>query len=249
MRVDVISMVIVAALGSSAQAGLLSPSHYLAFDDPAAGGSISPFAGAPFAYFYLEDFEDGFLDTSGVIGIGGSVVGPGGNTDSVDEDDGAIDGSGTNGRSYFRLTGSAGVAFEFNALILGFLPTHVGIVWTDGLGEVTFRAYDANAILLGSSTATPATALTSGQTDEDTFFGVIHSGGISRVEISNAMGGIEVDHLQYGATASTLVPEPSSIALLCSGILSLIGFRLRRCHSERDVQMRLKPVCRSHNDS
>ena len=211
-------------LCGTARADFLTPSPYLAFDDPAAGSAVSPFAGMSFGYFHLETFEDGFLNTPGVEGVGGSVVGPGDNADSVDEDDGAIDGSGTNGRSYFNLAGATGVRFDFSALLLGGLPTHAGIVWTDGAGTITFSAFDASGTLLGTSSG-PAgpSGSHNGQTDEDTFFGIVHASGISRIEIRNSSGGIEVDHLQYGAP----IPEPETYALLLAG-LGLLGFAARR---------------------
>ncbi|MEO5958033.1 MAG: hypothetical protein ABIR80_02865, partial [Opitutaceae bacterium] len=60
---------------------------------------------------FLENFEDGVLN-GGITQIGGVPQGPGGATDSVDADDGSIDGSGTNGRSWFG-TGSVGIKFTF----------------------------------------------------------------------------------------------------------------------------------------
>lgn len=47
----------------------------------------------------LEDFEDGALDTPGVSSTNGAPRGPSGLTDSVDGDDGSIDGSGNGGHS------------------------------------------------------------------------------------------------------------------------------------------------------
>jgi len=51
-----------------------------------------------------------------------------------------IDGSGLDGDSYFSWSGSAGLTFTFNADVLGSLPTHVDIVWTDGAGTTSFEA-------------------------------------------------------------------------------------------------------------
>ena len=65
----------------------------------------SPFNGYDFDSFYLENFEDGLLNVPGVSASTGSVVGPGGATDSVDGDDGTIDGSGTSGKSYLSTVG------------------------------------------------------------------------------------------------------------------------------------------------
>jgi hypothetical protein len=52
-----------------ARAGLTTPSPYLSFVD-------SPFAGGIYQYFYLEDFEDGALNTPGVSASGGFVLAP-----------------------------------------------------------------------------------------------------------------------------------------------------------------------------
>ena len=222
MRTLVLALALLVCASGAARAQFLAPSPYLSF-------SMSPFAGMSFRYFHLETFEDALFNTPGATGTG-TVVGPGGNTDSVDADDGAIDGSGTNGRAYFRLGNATGasVAFTFDAAILGAFPTHVGIVWTDGSGVVTFSAYDASGTLLGTSTG-PIPGIPgshNGQTSEDTFFGVIHEGGISRIEVRNVLPGtptgIEVDHLQYG-----LVPEPQTYALLLAG-LGLLGFAVGR---------------------
>jgi hypothetical protein len=165
MRVLVLSIMAVLSMTCPLRAAFLTPSHYLAFDDSAAGSSISPFAGLSFQYFHLENFEDGLLNTPGVLGVGGSVIGPGGLTDSVDKDDGTINGSGSGGRSYFSINGAGGVAFVFNPTLLSPLPDHVGIVWTDGANTaVTFTAFDSSGVSLGSSTATPGTGGNNGQT-------------------------------------------------------------------------------------
>src|SRR5438477_7131672 len=116
----------------------LGPTPYLSFAD-------SPFNGGSFSYFYLETFEDHLLNTPGVTGSPGGVTsvvfGPSIH-DSVDADDGVIDGSGLNGDSYFSSNGAGGVTFTFDAGVLGSLPTDAGIVWTDGAGgsQITFQA-------------------------------------------------------------------------------------------------------------
>jgi hypothetical protein len=53
-----------------------------------------------------------------------------------------------------------------------------------------------------------------GTTDEDRFYGVTTTGGISRIVITNSSGGIEVDHLQYGAFQAQPVSEPAILWLL-----------------------------------
>ncbi len=87
-------------------AAAIEPTGYLSFSD-------SPFNGLSFDYFHLDNFEDGSLNTPGVGASSGSVVGPGGLTDSVDGDDGNIDGSGSLGRSFFFGSGPAGITFTF----------------------------------------------------------------------------------------------------------------------------------------
>ena len=117
----------------------------------------------------------------------------------MDGDDGAVNGSGTGGRSFFFGSGSTGITFTFSAAALGGLPTQAGIVWTDGQGTTTFEAFDAAGASMGViGPVTLDDGSISGTTGEDRFFGVTHPGGISAIRISNTSGGIEVDHLQYG---------------------------------------------------
>jgi len=226
-----------------AKAGLIGPSPYLAFDNslPGAGSAISPFAGMSFSYFYLETFEDHLLNTPGVSftappfsGVTSVVFGPNLH-DSVDADDGAIDGSGLLGDSFFSTPGATGIMFHFSAAVLGSLPTHAGIVWTDSLGEITFQAFGPGGSLLGtigpiSQAGVFPDESFNGETAEDRFFGVTNPGGISAIFISNSIGGIEVDHLQYGLAAQqeVVVPEPSSLALFGLSVLSILGFTCRR---------------------
>ncbi len=170
----------------------LGPIPYKSFSD-------SPFNGLRFASFYLEDFEDHVLNTPGVS-ISASNPQPGSNfgslVDSVDADDGVIDGYGR-GESLWA-DGATGLTFTFDAETLGGLPTYAGVVWTDGSGTTRFEAWDAQGNSLGSIEANIADGTFASTTDEDNFFGQINSGGISAIKISNTSGGIEVDHLQYG---------------------------------------------------
>lgn len=209
---------------SSAQ--LLGPSPYLSATD-------SPFNGGTFSYFHLEDFEDHSFNVPGVTASAGGVTsvvfGPSVH-DSVDADDGAIDGSGLNGDSFFSGNGSAGITFTFDASVLGSLPTHAGIVWTDGTNNIVFEAFDAANVSLGTLTGTHADGSFNGETGEDRFYGMINAGGISAIRILNQSGGIEVDHLQYGNAAqrAQVIPEPGTLALLASGLLPLAGMVARR---------------------
>ena len=196
------SLLVAASLASGQT--FLGPSAYLSQADSPFAASIT--AGTTF----LETFESGALTTPGVSASTGSVVAPGGITDSVDGDDGAIDGSGTGGHSFFSGDGATGITFTFDANVLGHLPTQVGIVWTDGSGTTTFEAFGPGGVSLGQiGPVAIADGSISGTTAEDRFFGVINAGGISAIHISNTSGGIEVDHLQYGVFGAAPPPPPT----------------------------------------
>lgn len=129
--------------------------------------------------------------------------------DSVDGDDGAAaDGmcrkaGGLSCESLFYTYGQTGIRIDFNPQAFrGVYPTHVGIVWTDGDGQVSFEAFGADGGLIGvvgpvSQPGFPDSNF-SGGTTEDRFFGVSDPAGISMVRLSNSTGGIEADHVQFG---------------------------------------------------
>lgn len=222
-----------ASAGAVAAPQLLGPSPYLAFDNtlPGAGTAISPFSGHTFTWFHLETFEDHLFNVPGVSadhgGVTSVVFGPSIH-DSVDADDGHIDGSGLQGDDFFSSDGSTGITFTFDKNVLGALPTHAGIVWTDGglKGAVTFKAFGPGGLLVSHGPdASFADASNNGETAEDRFFGVIDPNGISSIFISNTGGGIEVDHLQYGLAAP--VPLPASAWLFGAAFGGLIS-RVRR---------------------
>jgi hypothetical protein len=139
----------------------------------------------------IEDCEDGSVDPR--LLVSAQIIGPGGLTDSVDVDDGTIDGSGTNGHSLF---GSP----PFEVQFFPPLPTSAGLVWTDGgFGtSVTFEAFGPDGLSLGSiGPFTVGDGSNGGDTDEDRFFGVREDGGIARLRITHTSGGIEIDHIQF----------------------------------------------------
>lgn len=194
--------------GSLAGAEIIGPTTYVGLDD----SPLNLFGGA-LAYF--ENFEDGVFNIPGVTASAGSVLGPSGITDSVDEDDGNIDGFGTVGHSFFSANGAAGIHFFFDADVLGQLPTEAGLVWTDGAGTITFRAFDGDGNEIGMVQGNHADGTFGGTTGDDRFYGVIFAGGIGSILVSNSSGGIEVDHLQF------VVPGPSTLALLGLGGLAM----------------------------
>jgi hypothetical protein len=181
-------------------ATLLGPLPYLEVADSPFAADIS--AGS----VVLEDFEDNLLDVPGVTASAGNPYGPSDITDSVDADDGSIDGSGTDGHSFFYDPGDPGITFTFDKPF----PTKAGIVWTDGFDPIIFEAFDEDNLSLGTLTGNHDDDDIHGGTDEDRFYGVVNPTGVSRIVIScNASGGIEVDHLQFGAPVLTLTGAAS----------------------------------------
>lgn len=176
----------VIALGDVRAAEYFGPTPYLsAADTPAAFGPGT---------MRIEDCEDGAIDPRLTFVDTVTLIGPGGNTDSVDADDGVIDGSGSNGRSLFRGTPSITVVFSAP------LPTAAGLVWTDGgsSASVRFEALGADGGSLGvHGPFTLGDGGNMGGTAEDRFFGARDAGGISRLRIWHTTGGIEIDHIQF----------------------------------------------------
>lgn len=204
---------------ANALADPFGPTAYLQASD-------SPFGAIDFGggYFHLENFEDHALNTPGAAGTTGGVAGFALDLlfhDSVDADDGTIDGFGFQGDSWYH--GGANTGFTFSAAVLGNLPTYAGLVWTDGPFEtaVAFTAWGADGVTVVCSIPAGATFGNNshnGETAEDRFLGCSDAGGISRIEASNTLGGdIEVDHLQYGWAPALSVPEPALISLFALG--------------------------------
>lgn len=234
------SLLASALISPSASAVYLGPSPYLSFDSPSAGTSISPFASINFQSFFLEDFEDGALNTLGVnlrefatTNISTAF------SDSVDGDDGVIDGVATGQtRSLFSNFSTSSFTFDFSASALGgVLPTHAGIVWTDIgrnnggtpfpgdiIDNTTFEAFDELGNSLGViGPFSFGDSSISRTTGEDRFLGVINLGGISAISISMpGKNNWEVDHLQYGIAP---VPVPTAFWLFGTGLIGLLGIR------------------------
>ncbi len=218
----------------------LGPTPYLS----AADSPFAEYLDGP--NFFLEDFEDGELNTPGIFEpnipppiIGSSqgvVLLPGNDTDAVDIDTGVINGSGQNGHSYrsnfqlsqptFPATIISILAFSFDSSILGYYPTKFGFVWTDGnenssliINVVDTSGYRERKLL----TASLGNKGRGGGTEEDMFFGVSGNIGIVSVEIESRFVSevlsfefFEIDHLQYGRLP---VPEPSTSCIALTVLL------------------------------
>lgn len=139
------------AIACSAPAGAVS-GVFLLGPCPYLSQTNSPFDLSGLgSTFFLEDFEDRALNVPGVAASSG---GASSNTccpglhDSVDADDGAIDGSGLAGESWFSSTP---IRFTFDAAALGGLPSRAGTVYTDtGVGgSITFEAFGPAGQSLG----------------------------------------------------------------------------------------------------
>ena len=203
-----------------AHGGPVGPTPYLCFDTNAiagCGASDSPFKSIDFSggYFYFEDFEDVLFNTPGVSADGIlSTAYPPFQIDSVDEDDGTINGSGAFTTTYSNGNVSSGpksITFDFDAVALGGFPTHVGLAWTDGLGLTTFEAFDAFDVSQGAIGPVDISDVSiTGETAEDHFLGWIEAQGISRIVVSDDATGLEIDHLQYGREMLA-VPAPESV--------------------------------------
>lgn len=233
-------------LSETCQAGFtfLTPTPYLSAAD-------SPFPVLTDPTFNLEDFENdpGCVPGPGVFCGGGKFDAPGvnlihGSTGagaSVDADDGVIDGSGADGASgtaipifFTPTTEFSAFEIEFDANELGFLPTAVGFVLTDGAGSMSgFTAFDSAGN--SASFETNDLMLDPLTTSDDRFVGVLNPDGIGRIRVSRriiiASGDFaipRIDHLQYGL----FIPEPPT--WLLSGLTAVIlGIRVAASRQRR----------------
>jgi len=221
-----------------AEFDFLGPSPYLSAAD-------SPFPLTSNPSFHLEDFEDdpGCIPGPGSFCGGGKIDAPGvrviygstGHGVSVDADDGSIDGSGADGASataspvYFTPE-STFYAFqiEFDANELGFYPTAVGIVLTDGAGYLSgLTVYDGQGNTANFDTSN--LLLDTSTTSDDRFIGITNPNGISSlimgrtiIAASGDFASPRLDHLQYGL----LVPEPTGAALTYLAFGTIPFFRV-----------------------
>lgn len=180
---------------AESQATTYGPMPYLSQADSPFDQSLTD------SNFWLEDFEDSQLDVPGVSASAGSVRNPGSLTDSVDADDGTIDGDGRLGHSYLvRPQGITQLTFTFDTLALGGLPSEAGLVSTGGEHLLTVDFLDAAGNLI-ARLQDDFTKPQSGETSDDRFLGLTYAGGIRAIRITHPGTGnsaFEIDHLQFG---------------------------------------------------
>lgn len=181
------------------------PASYLSEGDLPAG--FIPDPDCPDCVVGLETFEDGTEDF-GLTFSEGEIIGPdfetglGSLTDSVDGDDGTIDGTGQTGdggSSFFTFGNSI-------TITLPSLMQSAGLVWTDGdpgITSVIFEAFDQDGNSLGTVDAGDiADDSIMGTTAEDSFFGISFGDGVATgvtaIAITNiGPSGLEIDHIQF----------------------------------------------------
>ena len=177
----------------------------------------------------VEDFEDNDTD-SFISFINGQILPPNFGTgtqnltDSVDGDDGTLDGNGNNGYSFFNSGRSIMVTFAEPA-------TKAGLVWTDGdpnSAGVMLEAFDANGLSLGTfEYGDLGDDDITGQTAEDRFLGATSEHGIGSLLVTNLPGGqgIEIDHVSWQLCE---VPEPATGMMMLVGALAGLNCVRRR---------------------
>jgi PEP-CTERM motif len=216
----------VATTGVQAAATFFTPVPYLQ-----AGDNPQPVLAGP---SYLEDFEDGLANTSGLSVSGGIASGRSPFADSVDADDGVIDGSGAQGQSWYSGGALTSVVFSFSATVLGALPTDLSIVFTDtgnrldagplGFGTAFMEVFDGQGVSQGSFQFAFGDGTAFSATAEDRWLGARHAGGIGSVRVGFLESADwEVDHLYYAG----VVPEPGTAALWLAGASALAAWRRR----------------------
>ncbi len=150
--------------------------------------------------FYCETFEDGLVNTPALSLAGGTVRAPASDTDSVDGDDGAIDGLGSAGHSYRCESGGTVSIAIAAAAFGGTYPERLAFAWTDGPAGSTLTL----TITTGANQAFVRTvgplgdSSQAGTTAEDRLVAITASDGVKSVQIaSSGNGPFEIDHVQY----------------------------------------------------
>lgn len=182
---------------------------------------------------YIEDFEDGMLSDflsidNGMIFPPNGTTGTGQpSTDSVDGDDGSVDGFGLEAYSWFSGD-VASIEITFAEAVKS-----AGLVFTDGdklSSTVLLEALDMHGNVIETIDAGDlADDSFFGETEEDRFLGFSNAEGvITGLRISiDAGSGIEIDHIQWQSHLEC-IPEPAANVMALFAIMGLYGFRRKR---------------------
>lgn len=245
--------------GHSATTIFFEPQQYFSEQDSPFIGGIVDNTGAG---IYLENFEDGELNTPFVSGptdgpsFGTTVRSRNPNPEptrvrSVDGDDGVVDGDGFSGDAWTSISRvSFGVSqwmeFDFEPNDQGQLPLFVGLVVTparDVDEEVELSWFDADGNTLFRDAEfdprewAPLGGSGPGDPRVHRFIGLYHSEGIESLVLFNAE---QVDHLQYGYS----IPEPTSNGLLALAAGCFLLRRKRARHDQDGEEYDPSPSCR-----
>ena len=222
-RTGAAALLLSLSAGAAGAATFLAPVPYLSSADIPFGLYD---AGQP---VFIEDFEGGAVD-SRITGSAGGPLKPGLFTDSVDADDGAIDGFGNLGWSYSVTNGFTGIMFTFENPV-----TAAGLAVTDGRGFLQFEAFDAYGDTLGAIGGFFGDSLENGGTAEDMFYGVREDDdGISAIFVKTfSTARLEVE-TAYRRTSSRM-PRFARAYVVLRSTLPPRGFRRStgRCGSRR----------------
>jgi hypothetical protein len=192
------------------------PSTYASFAD-------SPFRGLDFSFFHLETLSPG-PNAPGVGSHGSATTRTFGGL--------AVDG---NANSFGDL--HPVIFLSFFATANTPLPTHVGLVWTQGgfprdpsigPGDIGVLFLDTGRRIIAELEAPipPGHAGSPG-----IFFGASDPDGIGGLLMFTptlSTFGINIDHLQYGRLATrdgATLPEPATLVLAAAALLAMAGMR------------------------
>jgi hypothetical protein len=227
-----LSVVAVLAEPLGENATLIGPVHYRSF-------AASRFARASFAYFHLEDFENGILDTFNVLAPHGMVLQPAGQAVPAEAEDGTTDNARSSHTTWYA-DGNSILTFSFSKELLGEWPTDAGLIWTDvgfanirgGFKSVLFEAFDASNNLLGAiGPSAMGDGLFAGQTAEDRFFGVTSANGVGSIRITPLSSTEQgIDQFGYHFAESMQLDANSESAALALLVVGHGGSGFKRRH-------------------
>jgi len=192
--------------------------EYLEFKLPYAQRSDSPWAaGIRQCSIYVEDFEDGLVNTPG-LAMALGIMSPG---SSVDEDDGILgnqDDDTFHGRNWYA--GASGPSLtaraEFTSDASGHYPTYAGwVIDTYEDQDAFFEAYDPSGNLVASYRYIL-------EWGDYQFVGVYAPQGIGAIQSRNNFN-LSIDHVQYGYA----IPEPGTALLTATAALAAASRRRR----------------------